>query len=388
MSTDYTTSRILSDIQSKLGVLEHHIIHKTAAPADEPRISHLIWRSLAARINALGDNVLSPALDIETVLERHQRSKDYEKLLVVTKATAGPALSTQTGWAAELVVNVTTAFLGDLSLAATISGVLFSPGGARGQVLAPQTGSIKFVVRDPAASRVSGAFVLEGGAIPVRRSGLLASTLAPCKLGVISTWTEEMGDRSEPGVEGVVRQLILSDTGYLLDSYLLDANAASATRPAGLLNGVTPIAAATATSQAEKIAADVANLIAAIQPSSRFAMLMNPKQAASLAFQPGRPSFTVIASSTVPVGQVIAVDLDSLVWIAAGPPTFDLGSQGALHEEDTNPLALSATGSPNTVAAPMRSLWQTDAIAIRMRWHLAWKAMRTNTVAYINAVTW
>jgi hypothetical protein len=163
--------------------------------------------------------------------------KDYDKLEVVTRATAGPALTTQSGWAAELVVNVTQAFLGDLAAARSISGVLFGPDGANGQVLQPGTGSIRYVIRDPAAGRVSGAFVGEAGAIP----------------------------------------------------YLLDANAATSTRPAGL----------------------------------------------HLAFAPGRPSFTVIASSSVPAGKVIAIDLDSLVWVAVGPPAFALGSQGALHEEDT-----------------------------------------------------
>ena len=37
-----------------------------------------------------------------------------------------------------------------------------------------------------------------------------------------------------------------------------------------------------------------------------------------------------------------------------------------LHMEDTAPLAICTAGSPNTVAAPARSLWQTDCIAVRL----------------------
>ena len=59
----------------------------------------------------------------------------------------------------------------------------------------------------------------------------------------------------------------------------------------------------------------------------------------------------------------------------------------ALRHEDDNPAALSATASPNTVAAPMRSLFQTDAIGARITLHTAWAA-RSGAVAEVDTVTW
>jgi hypothetical protein len=60
-----------------------------------------------------------------------------------------------------------------------------------------------------------------------------------------------------------------------------------------------------------------------------------------------------------------------------------------LHEEDTTPLAL-ASGPQGTavVATPMRSLFQTDAVAIRMSLFVSWVMRRTGMVQTIAAVTW
>jgi hypothetical protein len=56
--------------------------------------------------------------------------------------------------------------------------------------------------------------------------------------------------------------------------------------------------------------------------------------------------------------------------------------------DDTTPLALSATGAPNTVAAPIRSLYQTDSLAIRMTLDLNWAMRRTGVVAFVSTITW
>ena len=61
---------------------------------------------------------------------------------------------------------------------------------------------------------------------------------------MISTFSEEMATYGMPSIEGIIRQAMSDDTGIALDSYLIDNVAASAgVRPAGLLNGVTPITA-------------------------------------------------------------------------------------------------------------------------------------------------
>ena len=92
---------------------------------------------------------------------------------------------------------------------------------------------------------LAGAFVGEGLAIPVKQGAFTTQSLTPKKMAVITTWTREMDEHSVPAIEGLLREAIQDDTTVAIDTVLIDANAATAIRPAGLLNGV---AATTATS--------------------------------------------------------------------------------------------------------------------------------------------
>jgi len=73
---------------------------------------------------------------------------------------------------------------------------------------------------------------------------------------------------------------------------------------------------------------------------------------------------------------------------AAGAPRFDVSDTAVLHMEDTSPQQLASVATPNTVAAPMRSLYQTDSMAIRLIWDLDWAWKRQNVVAWITGMTW
>jgi hypothetical protein len=56
--------------------------------------------------------------------------------------------------------------------------------------------------------------------------------------------------------------------------------------------------------------------------------------------------------------------------------------------EDTTPLAIVADASPDVVAAPVRSLWQTDTIGIRMILPMNWAMRRTGVIAWTQSITW
>jgi hypothetical protein len=57
------------------------------------------------------------------------------------------------------------------------------------------------------------------------------------------------------------------------------------------------------------------------------------------------------------------VDAADFIIIEGGAPRFDVSDQATLHLEDTTPLAIGTAGAPATVAAPVRSLFQTDSMA-------------------------
>jgi hypothetical protein len=70
-------------------------------------------------------------------------------------------------------------------------------------------------------------------------------------------------------------------------------------------------------------------------------------------------------------------------------PRFAVSNEATLHMEDTTPLALgTGTQGSGVLAVPMRSLYQTDSIGIRLSLYVTWMMVRTGAVQTIAAVTW
>ncbi len=199
-----------------------------------------------------------------------------------------------------------------------------------------------------ASPKVNASFIGEGQPIPVRSLALTSITLGPKKLGVLSTFTDELRKMSQPNVEEVLRSEITADTASAVDAVLLDADPATSIRPAGLLNGVAALPAAAAGVTAMQ--SDVAALLNAVAPGSRVALIAPIGQAAALAAHYGSEVVAVIGAGSVPSRVVLAIDLDAFAS-ASDLPAFDLSTETLVHEEDTLPLPVSATGSPATVAA-------------------------------------
>jgi hypothetical protein len=82
------------------------------------------------------------------------------------------------------------------------------------------------------------------------------------------------------------------------------------------------------------------------------------------------------------------VDAADFFSATGDEPRFDVSDQATLHMEDTSPAQIGTTGTPNVVAAPVRSMWQTDSIALRMVMDLNWSMRRAGVVAYTTGVTW
>ena len=222
-------------------------------------------------------------------------------------------------------------------------------------------------------------------------------------MAVITTWTREIDEHSVPAIEGLLRQAIQEDTAISLDSVLLDANAATAIRPPGLLNGISTLTPSTATTTFDAVVADLkalsnALLTATLGHVRNMVWLMNPSQVLSLGFvaAPGAGVFpfkdevsrgtllgrTIIESATVPIGTVIVLDAADFVSVGDEAPRFEISDQATLHMEDTTPLGIN-DGTP---ATPVRSLWQTDSMALRLIMPINWAMRRAGMVAFMSGI--
>ena len=318
------------------------------------------------------------------------------------KAASAPALTTVTGWAADLVQQIYADFMQVLlplsvypSLAAKGLALTF---GAAGRIVIPTRSLVP---------SISGSFVGEGMPIPVRQGAFSSQTLTPKKLAVITTWTKEMGDHSIPAIEGLLRQAVLEDTAISLDTVLLSANPATTIAPAGLRSyqaGLTPTAGGDFAALVGDIKQLYGSLLTLTNGNVRApVILMNPQEELSIRLmQPpnaATPLFpfqeqldqdklvdaAVISSGTVPLQQVMMVDAADFVSVGAEGPRLEISDQATLHMEDSTPQDI--TGGTPSPAVPVKSMWQTDSLALRLVMPMNFM-MRRPVVSWVTGVTW
>ena len=353
-----------------------------------------------------GDLIIRSAI-VQGIAEMtHQQPLDVlEKLYghdegvgVIVKAAVAPAMTSVAGWAAELVNTAMGEFLETLR-PESVYPALAAAGGGR-LTFGPNGGAIKVPARASTPS-IGGSFVGEGAPIPVRRLALTSATLAPYKMGVITTFTREMAKYSMVALEPMLRQEIIFDTAITLDSTLLGAGAGSATNPAGLLNGVSTLTA-TAGGGAAAFLGDIRKLRAPFDSAnagSGLMLLMNPAQAEGLALTAGPDGtlgfaadilarYRVATSTAIPVGRVIMIRAADFASATGDVPEFELSNDATVHMEDSAPLQISAAGTPNVVAAPVRSFFQTGVSGLRMLMDVSWTMRRPGMVQFIDSVTW
>lgn len=300
------------------------------------------------------------------------------------RAAASPASTSQIAWASELVQASNGGLVETIAAPSAYSalarrGVRLSFAGS-GAVILPARS---------ATPTLAAPFVAEGQPIPIKRLGLLSTLAKPKKGGIISLFSGELAAYSRPNIEAVIRDAMRTDSAAAFDGILLGTTAPSTVSPGGLLAGVTPIAASTGGSSTENLAGDLGALAAAIPAPGDLVFLMNSAELTrALVLAPGVAGLTIIPAPTLPSGTIVALDAADFYSGESDAPRFDVSEVATVHEEDTTPLAIGTAGTPPTVAAPSRSLYQTDSIGVRMLTEMTWGLRRANRIASVAGVEW
>ena len=375
-----------------------------ALPAKKLQPIDYMWRGLA--IAVLHHHHKGARLPLDLIKEHYGEDEATRAVFegLVMRAATSPAMTSVSGWAQQLVQTVFGEFIEAL-YPVSIYPKLAAMGGS---FSFGRAGIVSMPRRVPTPT-IAGSFVGEGAPIPVRQGAFDSIQMTPKKMAVISTFTREISEHSTPAIEGLIRQQILDDTAISIDTVLIDNNAATTVRPAGLLNGVTltpPTAGGTISALIGDIRALVGALIATTYGNIRApAWLMNPVDVLAIELMqanslPGVMPFKeevargtllgypIIQSTTVVQDTMILVDAADFITATGDDVRFDVSDQAVLHMEDTTPAAIGTVGTPPVVAAPARSLWQTDSIGIRMILPMNWALRRSGMVAYTNAMTW
>lgn len=332
---------------------------------------------------------------MEKVLE--ERYPGHEATAVMCRADQTIGTTGTSGWASEIVQTVNADFLQAL-MPFSIYPALRS----RGIGLSfDGIGTVSIPSRT--AGGAGGGFVAEGSPIRVGRITTAATTMTPKKLGVIVPFSRELAKRSTPAIESLVRQAILEDTGVILDQAIVDATAAGASRPAGLLNGVSAASTGYGGGDYQAVVADFKALLApfyAANAADNITVLMNPAQGLSLAMMPGPGAagefgwagplmerLNIIESTNVTAGRLIALRNSDFATALGDAPEFDISETATVHMEDTTALEI-VSGTGPTTADPVRSFFQTATVGVRMLMDVSWKMRRSGMVQWIDGTTW
>jgi HK97 family phage prohead protease len=360
-----------------------------------------LWRAALIRMKSKADNC-----SIDETRHKIYGEDEVTKIVsdLVLRAATAPAETTVAGWAQELVRTVWADFM-EVLLPQSVHPRLASLGlsltfGANGRIVIP--------TRNLTPS-ISGSFVGEGAPIPVRQGAFASQTLTPKKMAVITTWTREMDEYSIPAIEGLLRQAILEDTAISLDTVLLDNNVATVIRPPGLRSygaGLTPSAVDPFTNFVADYKALYGALLSQTNGNVRKpAILLNPTDTLGLSLisptgvvglfpfmamlDAGKLlKAALIESSTVPPGMAIMVDAADFTTAGQEGPRMEISDQATLHMEDTAPADIVSGPAGTPVAAtPVKSMWQTDSLALRLIMRMNW-IMRRPVVSWMTGIAW
>jgi HK97 family phage major capsid protein len=321
---------------------------------------------------------------------------DLERIMQ-TKATVAAGTTTDATWAAPLAYQNTTSqdFIEFLRPRTLIGQAAFRP--------------IPFNVRIPrATSGGQSGWVGQGKSKPVTKFDFDAVFTAFTKVAGISVITQELARFSDPSAEALVRDMLADTVIARIDSDLFDPDlaAVSGVNPAGLLNGVAPVAGP-ASSDPDDIDCAILRLWAPWDASfigARPAYYTTPGVAAYLSMrknalgQNAYPNVTRnggnIGGVPVRVSQYLAnnggsggapfilVDESEIYMADDGTVTLSASTEATIEMSDTPVGSSSATVTSN--GTPFVSMFQTNSIALRAERFIWWGPRRAGAVQWID----
>jgi hypothetical protein len=240
----------------------------------------------------------------------------------------------------------------------------------------------------PTLTLPNAAWVSEGQAIPVVQglSSAGPALIVPHSLKLIVGLTGEMIRNSN--AEAFARQVLLENVGPTLDLAMFSAAAAvDGLSPAGILNGVAALAASSAATPLDAMVEDIAAIASALAPVSGGSppvLIAAPAQAVALALRSPRELWPVFQSAAVPDGTVIGIVPAALATVI-GSPRIEAGNALSVHSDDV-PSAIVDLGGVS--AAPVRSFWQTDSVALRLVLPATWASRSQAAVQLVSGTKW
>jgi HK97 family phage major capsid protein/HK97 family phage prohead protease len=245
----------------------------------------------------------------------------------------------------------------------------------------------------------TGYWVGQSKPIPVSAADFSTVSLTPLKVAALAVVSNELLRDSSPAAEMLIRDALVDASSQRIDTTFLSATAASSgVSPAGLLNGLTPIASAGV--DAAGLRSDIKALYRSFITAKNvdgLALVMHPAQAKALSLlvnslgQQEFPGLTVNGGTLLgdPVVTGDNVDGGSIILLKPSD-IYRIGDTGvevsmsreAMIEQSTAPSG--ATDTPVAAGQYMTSMFQAESTAIKVVRSINFAKRRSTAVAYIN----
>jgi hypothetical protein len=241
-----------------------------------------------------------------------------------------------------------------------------------------------------AASASDVGYLGETTPIPVHQGSIGNVMIVPSKLKVIYVANSEVFNHSAPNIERTITAAVDRQFALKIDSVMFGSTAATSPTPMGLLNGVSVTAheaTLTGSEAARKDVENVASAVSAVAGNSEIVLIASPKQAIALRMIPNISSeFTVLSTSALTSGTLIAVATNALISAVDPAPVIMISDNATVNFDDSAPVDIGTGGTP--AAGLTKSLWQTDAVGIKLEITLGYGLACDGAVAYTNSVVW
>lgn len=294
---------------------------------------------------------------------------------ILARAAVGP--HTTASLPAAPPVNATLAFLSRLPQSA---GAKLIEAGTAVTLKGQASLAVPYAVGQAKAL----PWVGEGEPIPVADYSLSRAIIGPIrKAGLIAVFTREAA-RLEGGEEAFTA-LLRRDAARSLDAALFHAGGATAAAPAGLLYGAASVTASTAGGEAA-MQADLAALAATVATAGGHDVVFVLPPALWMLAILRAPDLAdrLWQSAALSAGEVVALDPGAFVAAFDPDPEIEAATDAVLHT-DTAPADIATGG---TVAAPSRSLFQTDTVGLRILYEMDFAMGAPGMVARITGAKW
>lgn len=330
------------------------------------------------------------------VLKAQSEGVNLEDLMKL-KTSVAAGTTTDSTWAGPLVYAETFGgdFINYLRPRTLIGQAQFRP--------------IPFNVRVGGQTSGGSAYwVGQGKAKPVTKFDYNATTVPFTKVAAISVLTQELIRFSSPSAEMLVRESLADAVIAKIDNDLFDPDAAAVANvsPAGLLNGVNPVAGPGNSTDPDDIRCALLRLWAPWDTTNigiRPAYYTTPAVARMLSFMTdslGNPAFPGITPQGgsykgVPVrvsqyltnnggsggAPFILVDEAEVYLADDGGVTLDASEQATIEMSDA---PTGAAGVPTAASVNMVNMWQANAVALRAERFIWWGLRRSGAIQWID----